>query len=56
MIVFRNRVFVDDYVKMKSLGWVFILCDCVFGKRGYLDVEIDARIGRTSWKVVVMVL
>lgn len=54
--VFRNRVFADDHVKMKSLGWALILRDCVLGKRGHLDAETDARTGRTPWKVGVIVL
>ena len=31
--LFKNRVFVDDWVKISSVGWAPILNDCVLVKR-----------------------
>lgn len=40
--VFENRVFVDDQVKTKSLGWVLICYDCALIEEN-LNTETDTH-------------
>lgn len=45
--LFRNRVFVDDQVKMSSVGWALIPHDlCPYKKVGDVDTEMDIYIDR----------
>lgn len=46
VILFRNRIFADDQVKRKAVGWVLFQYDCVLAKRGNLDTERDAYKGK----------
>lgn len=41
--LFGNRIFVDDQVKMRSVGWTLIQYDCVLIQRGNLDTETDTE-------------
>ena len=42
MILFGNRVFTNDQVKMRSLGWTLTQCKTgVLIKRGTLDTKTD---------------
>ena len=45
MALFGNRVFADDRVKMKSLGWALIQHDLVFINKGHLDPETVMHTG-----------
>ena len=45
--LFGNRVFADDQVKMRSLGWALIQYDCVLVKRGDLNTDTDMHRGKT---------
>ena len=49
------RIFSDDHVKMKSLGWVLIKYNCVLIKRGNLDTKIEIQ-GECHVRVGVMLL
>ena len=49
VILFGNRVFADDQIKMRSLGWTLIQYDYVLMKRGNLDTEIDMHRGKMMW-------
>lgn len=43
--LFGDRVFADDRVKMRSLGWALIQHDPVFINKGHLDTETVMHTG-----------
>ena len=40
MTLFENRVFADNQIEMKSLGWALIQDDCILIKRRNLDMQM----------------
>lgn len=38
--LFENRVFADNQIEMKSLGWALIQDDCILIKRRNLDMQM----------------
>lgn len=49
MIFFGFRAFVDDQVRVKSLGWTPIQFYCILIKRRSLDTDRHAHRGNTMW-------
>jgi predicted secreted Zn-dependent protease len=45
VILFENRVFVQDQIKMRSLGYALMQCDYVLTKEGNLGTERDRHMG-----------
>lgn len=48
MTLFGNRDFVCDWVNMGSLEWTRIQYNCVFIKRGNLNMETVTYTGKTA--------
>lgn len=44
MTLLSKRVFADDRVKMRSLGWILTQYGCVLMKRGNLDTETQREV------------